>query len=45
MTEPAKISDLDLHAYIDGELNADQARTIEEAAAHSPALAARIPST
>ena len=42
MTKPAKISDLDLHAYIDGELNADQARTIEEAVARSPALAVRL---
>jgi anti-sigma factor RsiW len=38
----SNISDLDVHAYIDGELDAQQARAIEDAASRDSALAARI---
>ena len=42
MNRVSNISDFDVHAYIDGELDAQQVRAIEDAASRDAALAARI---
>jgi anti-sigma factor RsiW len=42
VTDHLKITDLDLHAYIDGELDDDRARAVEGAAARDAALAERL---
>ncbi len=42
MTEPMRIDEADLHAFIDGALDAVRARRIETALAADPALAARV---
>ena len=42
MTDQLKISDLDLSAYVDGELDIDRAKAVEDAAAHDAGLAARV---
>lgn len=42
MSRIVNISDLDLHAYIDGELDAARARAIEDAASQDHDVAARI---
>ena len=42
MTDQLKISDLDLTAYIDGELDADRVRAVEDAVSRDAGLAARI---
>ena len=42
MTGQLKITDLDLTAYIDGELDADRMRAVEDAASRDAGLAARI---
>ncbi|HEX4177561.1 MAG TPA: hypothetical protein VHY57_03960 [Rhizomicrobium sp.] len=42
MTGQLKITDLDLTAYIDGELDADRARAVEDAVSRDAGLAARI---
>ena len=42
MTNQLKITDLDLTAYIDGELDADRVRAVEDAASRDAGLAARI---
>ncbi len=42
MTDQLKITDLDLSAYIDGELDADRVRAVEDAVSRDAGLAARI---
>jgi anti-sigma factor RsiW len=42
VTDQLKITDLDLSAYVDDELDADRAKAVEEAAARDAGLAARI---
>lgn len=42
MTNQLKITDLDVTAYIDGELDADRGRAVEDAASRDTELAARI---
>ena len=42
MTDQLKITDLDLTAYIDGELEADRVRAVEEAVSRDASLAERI---
>jgi anti-sigma factor RsiW len=42
VSEPANITDLELSAYIDGELDAARAAAVEEAAARNAGLSARI---
>jgi anti-sigma factor RsiW len=42
VTDQLKISDLDLTAYIDGELDADRVRAVEDAVSRDAGLAARI---
>ena len=42
MTDQLKITDLDLTAYIDGELDADRVRAVEDAVSRDAGLAARV---
>jgi anti-sigma factor RsiW len=42
VTNQLKITDLDLTAYVDGELDADRLRAVEDAASKDAGLAARI---
>ena len=42
MTGQLKISNLDLSAYIDGELDADRVRAVEDAVSRDAELAVRI---
>jgi len=42
MTEPRTISDEELHAYIDGELDVTRVTPVSEAIARDPVLAARV---
>lgn len=44
MTDQLKISDLDLSAYVDGELDSDRMRAVEDAVSRDAALADRIAS-
>src|ERR1700761_6824046 len=39
---PHHVTELDLHAYIDGELSAERAAAVEAAMADDPALAERV---